>query len=298
MPDPAPHSQEYFTESRDHWWNLDYVALLARRLSLAGCERVLEIGAGVGHWTAIIKAHVAAEAAITVTDREPQWVERLQQRFGRTPRLSVTRADVTSLPFDNGAFDLVTCQTLLLHVGDIETALREMGRVLCHGGRVLLSEPNNLMNRLSFSSSLLELAPHQVGGLHAFWFAYSVGRAKLGLGAEHIADLLPGLLTAAGFSDVTVFQNDRTQPLFPPFAQPEQRALIADLAQWNKEQQSDAGKEAVRKCVLAGGGDDGLFEAGWSLATRLNELSDAAIAAGSFTTAGGANHYILSAIKQ
>ena len=28
---PQPHSAEYFGDQRDHWWNADYLALIARR---------------------------------------------------------------------------------------------------------------------------------------------------------------------------------------------------------------------------------------------------------------------------
>jgi hypothetical protein len=39
-----PHSAEYFGESRDFWWNQDFLELMAKRLQLAQVESVLDVG--------------------------------------------------------------------------------------------------------------------------------------------------------------------------------------------------------------------------------------------------------------
>ncbi len=43
------HSAEYFGETRDHWWNIDYLELIGRRLALERARDVLDVGCGVGH---------------------------------------------------------------------------------------------------------------------------------------------------------------------------------------------------------------------------------------------------------
>jgi len=46
-----------------------------------------------------------------------------------------------ALPFDNGAFDVVTCIDAINHFPDRETVLREWARVLKPGGRILFTDP-------------------------------------------------------------------------------------------------------------------------------------------------------------
>lgn len=50
-------------------------------------------------------------------------------------------ASVTGLPFRDGGFDAVAAFDVVEHVGDDLAALRELGRVVRPGGRVLLSVP-------------------------------------------------------------------------------------------------------------------------------------------------------------
>lgn len=45
-----PHSERYFTDSRDHWWHADYLGLLAARLGVARAKTLLEVGTGQGHF--------------------------------------------------------------------------------------------------------------------------------------------------------------------------------------------------------------------------------------------------------
>jgi len=50
-------------------------------------------------------------------------------------------ADITRLPFDDGAFDCVLCSHVLEHVPDEQTALGELRRVLAPGGRAAIMVP-------------------------------------------------------------------------------------------------------------------------------------------------------------
>ena len=65
-------------------------------------------------------------------DREELWVAKAAQRTitaGFSQRFQYRVALAESLPFDDGTFDLVTCQTLLMHVPNAEHVLSEMLRV-------------------------------------------------------------------------------------------------------------------------------------------------------------------------
>jgi ubiquinone/menaquinone biosynthesis C-methylase UbiE len=177
-----PHSAEQFTASRDLWWHDDFLDLVASRLGLRRCKAVVDVGAGVGHWTALIAARCAPDVTLTAVDRERLWVTELNRRFSSRPGFSAVEADAASLPLPEASADLVTAQTLMLHVPDAPKVLGEMHRVLRPGGLLLLAEPNNFANRMQMSSVVAALSPAQYGQLATFWFAFEKGREKLGLG--------------------------------------------------------------------------------------------------------------------
>ena len=68
---------------------------------------------------------------------------------GGHPALAVTvgcavrfvTGDVGALPFDNGAFDLVTCRLAAHRFPNTALAVREIQRVLAPGGSFLVAEP-------------------------------------------------------------------------------------------------------------------------------------------------------------
>ena len=117
---------------------------------------VLEIGGGSGAMAALVADRFPA-ARFTVTDLDERMVDAARNRLGmRTNVVAVDEADVTTLPFDDGTFDVVTSYLMLHHVIDWEAALAEAHRALKSGGRFvgydLLDSPvNRAIHRLDRS---------------------------------------------------------------------------------------------------------------------------------------------------
>ena len=279
-----PHSAENFTASRALWWNDDYLDLLAQRHDLGKCRKVLELGAGVGHWTAILLDRCAPDAEITAIDREQEWVTALMERFGHLKRFRALRADVADLSMLDGPFDLVTCQTLLLHIADVPALLQQARRLLAPDGLLLAVEPNNLANRLQATPDS-GLAPKQYGELAAMWWAYDVGREKLGLGKEWVAEALPRMIAAAGFEQLTVVQNDRTWAIYPPYRTAEQQIILAEDGDDAAATAEQAERAEVWRYAEAGGLSAADFERGWASSRELARLTRQAIAAGAHSAA-------------
>ena len=63
--------------------------------------------------------------------QSPEYIHRFRYRV----------ADAKTLPFPDASFDLVTCQTLLIHLADPSAVIAEMARVARPGGLVLAAEP-------------------------------------------------------------------------------------------------------------------------------------------------------------
>src|SRR5687767_10520620 len=107
--------------------------------------RALELGAGTGFFSLNLKlAGVLDE--VHVTDLSPGMVEAAKanaERLGFTVEGRV--ADAERIPYDDDTFDVVVGHAVLHHIPDVETAFREMLRVLKPGGRfVVAGEPTRV----------------------------------------------------------------------------------------------------------------------------------------------------------
>ncbi len=45
------HSEEYFGDFRDYWYNRDFLELMAKRWELEKVNTLLDVGSGQCHWT-------------------------------------------------------------------------------------------------------------------------------------------------------------------------------------------------------------------------------------------------------
>ena len=98
--------------------------------------RVLEVGAGTG-WTSRTILETYPQVELTATDSDPRATDRftrLQDHYGR--RLHVQPADIYTLPFDRGAFDMVVAFHVINHLADVTTAIQHLMRVVRPGGLV------------------------------------------------------------------------------------------------------------------------------------------------------------------
>ena len=149
---------------------------------------------------------------------------------------------------------------------------------------------------MAMSSVTTSLNPAQYGELAAFWWSFELGREKLGLGREWVAELLPKMIADAGFGNLEVFVNDHffLWPCFPPYDTPEQVMLQAEKAEPDGSAQQ-AYREETRRCVLAGGLDATAFEHTWTLIEKLEQSAEAARADLSLSYCGPGSHFVFAA---
>src|SRR5262245_51147603 len=167
----SSHSAEYFGDTRDFWWNRDFLELMATRWRLAEVRDVLDVGCGVGHWGALLGGVLPQEARVTGVDRDPIWVEKANERArarGEEGRFRYLQALAEELRFPDDSFDLVTCQTVLIHARDPRATLAEMIRVTRPGGLVAVAEPNNMANALVWGSTAEHVPASEIITLMTF----------------------------------------------------------------------------------------------------------------------------------
>lgn len=294
------HSAEYFGETRDFWWNADFLELMKNRLKLDEAKSVLDVGCGIGHWGQALACVLSKEARLVGVDPELEWITEATKRAGArglADRFWYQLGDVTCLDFESGSFDLVTCQTVLIHLRDPKEGLKEMLRVLKPGGTLLVVEPNNMANRLVASNLSEKLSVGEVVERLRFGLIIERGKQALGLGFNSAGDLIPGYLTELGASKIRVYLSDKASPLFAPYSSKEQQAIVEELKDWTKKRFVGWDREELRRYFVAGGGEEKLFELYWNLLLKDSEDVVRAMGEGSFHTAGGGVSYLIAAQK-
>lgn len=292
-----PHSAQFFNAQRDFWWNGDYLQLLGDRLALGGVRSALDVGAGVGHWGALLLPLLASDARIAGVERDPRWVKHAQARaaeLGIAERCRYVAGVAEALDFEGESFDLVTCQTLLIHVADISAVLGEMRRVLRAGGLLLVAEPNNIASTLVADSISSHESVEELVERVEFAVICERGKAALGEGDNSVGDLLPGYFARAGLTDIQTYLNDKTFSLVPPYTSPEQSALKDAMLEDAAQQRWIWPRSVAKRYYLAGGGEEHAFESRWQ--RRLNRTYEAArqLTANQLHTAGGGIEYVVA----
>ena len=275
---------------RDLWHNDDFLALMVRRLGLADAVDVLDVGCGAGHWGMRLLGHLGPDARITGLDREPAFFELARTRLAGLPvEATFVKGDALALPFEDDTFDLVTCQTVLIHLADPVAALREWRRVTRPGGTVLLVEPDNLSGNLALVAGEPALSIEDTLALVRLQMLCDEGKRRLDEGDNRVGARLPGLLAEVGLTDVAAFTNDRCISLFPPYATPDMGLQIEQEADWAAEGISIlvGAKEDNLRLFEAGGGTADEFEHLWRSVTQWMELVRTGIAASRYHAARG-----------
>ena len=299
----SPHSGEQFGPQRDFWWHHDFLSLMADRWRLHAVTSLADIGCGVGHWSRLLYQFADAGAELYAIDTEPRWVDEARARFlaaypaAPAGRMRFIVGDARSIEHGADYFDLVTCQTVLMHLEEPLACLREMVRIAKPGGLIACVEPNNFMNIMNMDSlSEAQTVESQVEK-YEFWLRYHRGRMKNGLGNDAIGELVPGMFAELGLTEISVYESDRAAPHFPPYDTEEQRVLLEQYWRWRAEGKSQWDFPEVARHVRAGGGSEEFIERAWKNLGGLADLQEAWIREGKFVTAGGGLNYLISARK-
>jgi SAM-dependent methyltransferase len=192
-------------------------------LPAGGFGRGLEIGAGTGYFTLnLLRAGVLRSGV--ASDISPGMLRSLSASASELGLdVETVACEASSLPFEDGSFDLVFGHAVLHHLPDLAGSFREFRRVLRPGGVVAFcGEPSRSGDRISAvpKRGALAVAP--------LWRALVGARSRNDNGAageedelEQVVDVhafTPADLTrhagAAGFLDVRVGGEELAASLF------------------------------------------------------------------------------------
>jgi SAM-dependent methyltransferase len=101
-------------------------------------ERVLDLGFGAGHFTAVLAEAGARPVGAEVAEAA------IARAEARHPELDFQFVPIEGpLPFDDNSFDIVWSSEVIEHVADTARWLSEVRRVLTPRGRLLLTTPSH-----------------------------------------------------------------------------------------------------------------------------------------------------------
>ncbi len=150
--------------------------------------RVLEVGVGTGK----NMPHHPAGASVTAVDISPNMLARAARRAERQGRsITLLLMDAQALAFPDASFDAAAASFVFCSVPDPVAGLRELGRVVRPGGRIVLLEHMRAEHRgLGRLMDWLDPLIVRVLGAHIARRTLENVRAA-GLEVEKIEDLAP-----------------------------------------------------------------------------------------------------------
>jgi SAM-dependent methyltransferase len=136
--------------------SLDFVA---SALNAPEDSRILDAGCGVG-----MQAIRLARRGFVVhgVDALPAALEEAEKNItlaGLRDRITISEGDVRAFSFEDGAFEYVLCQGVLMHVHQVDEAIAELVRVLKPGGSIVIGENNASSLQARVSRLLSRIRP-------------------------------------------------------------------------------------------------------------------------------------------
>jgi SAM-dependent methyltransferase len=210
---------EYLETTRAGMWD-DSRAALAE-LGLGSRECVLDVGAGTGELTAVLRAETPGD--VVALDADGALLSHVSP-----PR---ALGDATRLPFQTDAFDLVVCQALLVNLPDPVAALDEFARV--SRDRVAVIEPDNSAVTVD---STVEGEAELAARARRLYFDGITTDVRMGDASD--------LFASAGLDVTAVKRYDHERVTEPPYTEQALESI--------RRKASGAGIETDRETLLAG----------------------------------------------
>lgn len=293
------HSSEYFGNQRNFWWNIDFIELMSKRLNFSERYKILDVGCGIGHWGQLLAQFFPCNFKLIGIDKEKKWIDEAAKRsetFGFS-NCTYQEGLAESLDFENNSFDMVTCQTLLIHVQHPEIVINEMCRVLKPDGILVLVEPNNLARNFILGNRRFHNNIDDLLLITKFQFICEKGKISLGKGDNSLGDILPGILSKAGLIQISTYLSDKAFSFIPPYGSETEKALLEQSNDWINREFWIWDKEETYSYFLAGGGVLTDFDYFWSKAMENQKKLNKSIQEEEYINAGGNVNYIISGVK-
>ena len=139
--------KKYFDEVASQWDSMSKefysVAVRERILSMVTADpgiMVADLGAGTGF---ISEGLVDSPASIIAVDQSAEMLKHMKIKFPESGNIDYRTGNANHLPVRDNIVDYALANMYLHHVDDPPKAIREIYRILKHGGRMILTDLNS-----------------------------------------------------------------------------------------------------------------------------------------------------------
>jgi SAM-dependent methyltransferase len=119
--------------------NEEIVERILRMAQVGPADTALDVASGPGVLACALAREVRQATGIDLTPAMLDQARRTQAEAGLA-NLQWDLGDVTAMPYASGTFDVVTCRFAFHHFPEPLRVLREMRRVVCAGGRMVVAD--------------------------------------------------------------------------------------------------------------------------------------------------------------
>lgn len=120
--------------------------------------KILELGSGNGDFWRRHIHDLCESNTLILSDLSSGMVDIMKKKFENFD-VHIERIDIQDIPFENDTFDVIIGNTMLYHIPELDTALKEVHRVLKPGGRFYSSTfgENGLSDFISSSLDSIDI---------------------------------------------------------------------------------------------------------------------------------------------
>ena len=237
-------------------WNRDYFeGVVVPLLDIRASGNVLDVGTGLGSLVFLLNS-VRGDLRVTGVDSEAGLVDEANgaaQALG-LDRVRFEVGDAASLPYEDQLFDLVMCQTLLMHVPDPTAVVEEMARVVKPGGTFFAAESTDRALSAIPVDNVLTWTVAGAAETYRLTKTYSEGRRLLGRGDDEAGLRAPLSVRDAGLEVVDVRYSDRLWHAIPPYLKPSEQDWVESARGWTSDPGDDELLAWAAENIEAAGG--------------------------------------------
>ncbi|MBI5932561.1 MAG: class I SAM-dependent methyltransferase [Chloroflexi bacterium] len=240
------------------FWNFDYFEqIILPLLDIPQSGRVLDVGCGNGG-ISLLLADLRPDLSILGVDFEPKPLEDASAYAARNglKNLTFEQGDAHNLKYEDESFDAVLCQTVLTHVRDAQTVIKEITRVLKLGGVFFAAEYTDSAMSNYDNVHFDKRGEDWYREYYRINLLFMKGKKALGRGDNTIGVRVPLLATQAGLDVYDVRLNDRAMHVFPPYRHEKQRNYLELVKTANIVDNDEKWLRLDIETVMAGGGTE------------------------------------------
>jgi ubiquinone/menaquinone biosynthesis C-methylase UbiE len=155
------------------FWRVHETPIVTEWLRLLPRGHGLDAGSGTGPYLPAIAELGHRCVALDVSLQMLRTGRRDEETSDPAVPVARVQGDIGKLPFSSGSFDWLLCTRVLSHVSDVESAARELARVLKAGGECLITDvhPDHPYDHVTIPHNGLQVAidthKHPLDGLKA-----------------------------------------------------------------------------------------------------------------------------------